>query len=56
MDINCNKVIDILKQIKQDYRLTLEAYRDAKAQGDKECMKIHSSELVRLADLMEAYS
>jgi len=39
--------------LKQDYRLTNEAYKDAKKKGDLKLMNELSNQLIRIADAME---
>jgi len=39
--------------LKQDYKSTWEAYKEARENGDKEAMKSLSHDLVRIADRRE---
>ena len=45
--------MSILSKYKQDYKLTLEAYKEAAKDKDTVTMERLSSDLIRLADLIE---
>ena len=42
-----------LSDMKNDYKLTLEGYKEAKEENNKELMLHLSEELIRIADAME---
>lgn len=45
--------MSILKQLKQDYKATWDAYKDARKKNDKKSMERLSHDLVKIADQME---
>ena len=45
--------MSFLQELRKDYKITAEAYREAKEDGDKELAKYHCEELIRIADAME---
>jgi len=47
------RIMSFKASLKQDYKATWEAYKEAKETGDIESMKSLSHELVRIADRME---
>jgi len=42
-----------MDDLKQDYKMTSEAYREAKEEKDKKLMLRLSEDLIRIADAME---
>jgi cation transport regulator ChaB len=45
--------MSFLAELKRDYKLAWEGYKDAKKSGDKATMEHCAHELVRIADAME---
>lgn len=45
--------MSFLQELKDEYKITAEAYREAKEKDDKKLMLRFSEDLVRIADAME---
>jgi len=48
--------MSIMSDLRADYKCTFEAWKIAKAEGNKENMARHSADLVRIADQMEMFA
>lgn len=48
--------ISMMSELNSDYKMTFEAWKIAKAEGNKENMARHSADLVRIADQMEMFA